>query len=125
MVNVSKNKFLSFAVVLFAVIGGIWVLCFVLFRPVQHVLLCDANHENCKVAEAEFSYDSGDGQFVINKLYREDATITFSPIDCWVKVDGSACKSSLTGENTTGVTNTIIPLAYELKKWRWQRNYNY
>lgn len=116
------KKFLTAICGLLAVIGGLWILNKILIKPVQHVLLCDENRENCQVARAEFAYDGMDGQFSIKKLYREDATITFSPVDCWVKVDGSTCMNSSNNQNMTGVKDIIIPLAYKLNAWRWNRD---
>jgi hypothetical protein len=106
---------------LLTIIGALWLISKVVFKPVQHVLLCDNGRSNCEVVQAEFGYDTMDGQFVIKKLYRQDATITFSPIDCWVNIDGSVCMNSTTNQNMTGVDSVIIPLAHELVSFRWAK----
>jgi hypothetical protein len=119
MKNIFSNNLYQLGFVLLLGLVLIWLVDIAFYKTKQFVALCDANRSNCRTVQAEFSYDSGDGQFVIKKVYRGDATVTYSPVDCWVYGQGSECMNSATNQNMTGHDEIIIPLAYKQKVFRW------
>ena len=105
---------------LLAFIGLGWLASIVFIKPAQYADICEANGANCKMVEAEFSYDSMDGMFAITRLQPEGSVaITYNSTECWVRPEGSACEDSAGGKNMTGSERVIIPLALTLDRWRW------
>ncbi len=106
-------------IILLALVGAIGLLKSLLLKPVQYALLCETNRTGCKSVRAQFSYDTGDGQFVVRKLFEdENNPISYSGTECWVKVEGSGCMDSSTNTSSGRI---IIPLAHQTSAWRWEK----
>jgi hypothetical protein len=109
---------------LFAIIGLVVtvfsVVKFGLRTQHRYVAFCLPNGEqplkNCAVYEAETSYDSGDGQFWIEKVFGDLVPVLNFSNTCEVSPLGGICKRP---DNRQDVM--VIPLTGTVSLWRWQK----
>lgn len=108
-----NQKHVQILIGIFALIGVIAIIGKVVRRSTQYVALCEnATFASCEMKEAEFTYDSGDGQFVIRSIKLSDRdTRNYTATECWVKPLGSSCMNSSLNKNDTSDSFVIVPLA--------------